>query len=376
MFAFVAMLCFNACVEDEDPTFVVQEDQIEGPLIVTANSTVTLDKDREGETVFTLVWANASYNVNTPVTYNIEAGLGGTNFEVTLEEPIVAETSDPFYSWTIKEINDLAIALGVPADTEGSIDFRIISTLGTNGGAAITSNSISVTATPYSVLVVEPGIKNLFLVGNGTAANWENNNNNQPVFRDAENTDIFSFTGKFGGSGDLFKFLEQKGAWAPQFGGEAGSLIARPTEDDPDPSPIELPNGTTESYYKIDVNLADLTYTITDFDASSQPTYTTIGIIGDSTNPSDEDNDGTPDGWQTDMDMTQSTYDPHVWYIEDLVLVNGGAKFRAENDWSVNWGGDFFPSTINGSGNDIPITGGTYDVWFNDLTGSFIFLPK
>lgn len=361
LFTFVAALCFNACVEDEDPTFVIQEAQSEGPLIVTANSTVNLIKDLAEEQAFTLVWEDAGYNINTPITYAIEAGLGGTNFETTLDDPVIATTSDRFYNWTIEELNNLAIELGIEPDTEGAIDLRVISSIGSNGGNSITSNVTSLTVTPYPTILPQ---KNLFLVGNATAAGWENNNNNPPLVRDPNNQNVYKFTGKFLGGGDIaFKFLEVLGQWQPQWGLSGGSLTSSVIlGSDPDTFSV-----AAEGYYTIDVNIEDLTHTINTFDAGSATDYTAqgIGIIGDS----------TPGGWDNDTDLTQSTFDSHLWYINGIVLTNGEAKFRANNAWDVNWGSD---TALTGYGTmggaNIPVAAGTYNVWFNDIDGSYVFI--
>ncbi|WP_438424343.1 SusF/SusE family outer membrane protein [Aquimarina macrocephali] len=361
LFACIAALCFNACVEDEEPTFVIQESQTEGPLIVTANSTVGLVKDLADQRAFTLVWEDAGYNINTPITYTIEAGLGGTNFETTLDPAVIATTSDRFYNWTIGELNNLAIGLGIEPDNEGAIDLRVISSIGTNGGSSIKSNATSLTVTPYATVLPQ---KDLFLVGSATAPGWENNNNNPPLVRDPSNQNVFKFTGRFLGGGDIaFKFLEVLGEWQPQWGLSGGSLASSATlGSDPDTFSV-----AAEGYYTLDVNIQDLTYTVNAFDASGATDYTAqgIGIIGDS----------TPGGWDNDTDLTQSAFDPHLWYINGIVLTNGEGKFRANNAWDVNWGAD---TAITGYGTaggpNIPVAAGTYNVWFNDLDGSYVFI--
>ena len=73
--------------------------------------------------------------------------------------------------------------------------------------------------------------------------------------------------------------------------------------------------------------------------------------------------------------MTQSEFNPHIWYMEDVVLSDGPLKFRANLAWDVNWGGATFPSG-EATGDDIQATAGTYDVWFNTLDGRYIFIPQ
>lgn len=91
--------------------------------------------------------------------------------------------------------------------------------------------------------------------------------------------------------------------------------------------------------------------------------YSTVGIIGDA----------TPGGWDNDTDLTPDPLDPAVWRLR-VTLTTGEAKFRAENDWAVNWGAGDFPSGIaTENGANIPIPAGEYKVTFNSTTGVYTF---
>ena len=91
--------------------------------------------------------------------------------------------------------------------------------------------------------------------------------------------------------------------------------------------------------------------------------FNTIGIIGDA----------TPGGWDEDTDMERSPTDSAVWTLR-LIMTDGEAKFRAENDWAVNWGAGDFPSgTATQDGANIPIPAGEYNITFNTITGEYSF---
>lgn len=94
--------------------------------------------------------------------------------------------------------------------------------------------------------------------------------------------------------------------------------------------------------------------------------YQTVGIIGDA----------TPGGWDndTDMELNPLTGDSSDWYLR-VVLTDGEAKFRADNDWPVNWGAGDFPSGIAlRDGANIPVTAGEYKIYFNTFTGQYGFV--
>ena len=95
-------------------------------------------------------------------------------------------------------------------------------------------------------------------------------------------------------------------------------------------------------YYKMNVDLTALTYTLMNTD---------WGLIGSA----------TPGGWDSDQDMT---YDPvnYVWTIT-LDLIAGEAKFRANDDWALNYGDDNANLKLNEGGANIAIAAdGNYTI--------------
>ena len=94
---------------------------------------------------------------------------------------------------------------------------------------------------------------------------------------------------------------------------------------------------------------------------SAVNTYPSIGIVGDATS-----------GWETDIAM--NTTDGITYKITAYTFKNGGAKFRQDNTWTINWGSNTFPSgTGTQNGVNIPVIAGTYNVTFNRLTGDYAF---
>jgi hypothetical protein len=92
--------------------------------------------------------------------------------------------------------------------------------------------------------------------------------------------------------------------------------------------------------------------------------FNSVSIIGDA----------TPGGWGSDTNMTRNSSNPSLWEITGLVLTAGEAKFRANGNWTVNWGATGFPAgTGTQDGPNIPITAGTYKVTINVTTGAYTF---
>ena len=72
---------------------------------------------------------------------------------------------------------------------------------------------------------------------------------------------------------------------------------------------------------------------------------------------------------------------PHNWHTVFTLGSATDLKFRANHDWSVNWGdgGDINKKEYGkGSilGGNINCPAGTYDVFFNDITGEYLFVVK
>ena len=100
-------------------------------------------------------------------------------------------------------------------------------------------------------------------------------------------------------------------------------------------------------YYKVDVDLSAKTYTLIPI--------TTIGIIGSA----------SPNGWDSDVDMTYVPYNAETkelgyWEAKDITLASGEIKFRANDDWAINWGGD--TNALTQGGDNISVEAGTYDI--------------
>ena len=106
----------------------------------------------------------------------------------------------------------------------------------------------------------------------------------------------------------------------------------------------------TEGYYKVDVDLSTKKYTLTPI--------TTIGIIGDA----------TVNGWSGDdinmnyVPYNKETKEGRYWEVKDITLKTGVIKFRANDGWDINWGGELDNLTSKGNPANIAVEEGTYDI--------------
>lgn len=92
-------------------------------------------------------------------------------------------------------------------------------------------------------------------------------------------------------------------------------------------------------YLKVDVAAGSVTATQT----------TTWGIIGPA----------QAGDWNTDTDMTWNA-EKGCWFVADIALAAGEMKFRANDGWDINVGGELGNLVENGA--NITVEAGTYDV--------------
>ena len=100
-------------------------------------------------------------------------------------------------------------------------------------------------------------------------------------------------------------------------------------------------NMATAGFYCLKVDVASGSVTATQ--------TTTWGIIGPA----------QAGGWDNDTDMTWNA-DKGCWYIANVALTAGEMKFRANDGWDINVGGEF-GNLVEGGAN-IAVEAGTYDI--------------
>ncbi|MCY2686863.1 SusF/SusE family outer membrane protein [Salinimicrobium sp. TH3] len=375
LLAFVALIGFNACTSDDDVVFIAQPDP-EGIAFVNSFSPeYILTSSTAENTVERFVWNEIDLDVPTNINYDV---LVSTSEDMT-DPALLGSTAGTNLAVKVKQLMNFAteeVGLDNDPETEapntGTMYVQVVATAGT-GGEMVHASEVKAlnVVIPETAGEEEEVFLNFFLVGDATAAGWNPDNNNTPLFRDAENENIFYFTGRFDGSGDKegFKLIEILGQWQPQWGLDNGNLSnSIILGGDPSAFPVDA-----DAYYSLTMNVDEMTYSFEPYDESGAATYDMIGLVGE----------GTTVGWPSDDNptpdilLTKSTFDPHIWYAQDVELSEAGIKFRANQDWAVNWGGgENFPSG-QATGDDIIVSkAGIYNVWFNDITGRYIFIEQ
>jgi len=190
--------------------------------------------------------------------------------------------------------------------------------------------------------------ESIAVIGSATAGGWDNET---PLTKDAGNPDLWKGVVTLV-EGEL-KFRANNG-WAVNWGG-TDFPVGVGVFNSPDNIPV-LADQAGE--YQVSFNTKTLEYSFLLIG-----NYETIGIIGDA----------TPGGWDAETKMTQDANDKSVWRLR-VDLLDGEAKFRADNDWAINWGSGDFPSGVGEQdGANIPVVAGDYKITFNSTTGEYVF---
>ncbi|GGF65892.1 SusE domain-containing protein [Wenyingzhuangia marina] len=324
--ALIILVGLSSCTDDSD---IIIENNATGPVLLNPNSGSNLKLKIENETsvATTLVWEESDYGQNVSVSYKIELALSGTDFAT----PIAAgQTNQNYYSLTVAELNTFALAAGLLPFTEGDLDLRILSTIGSQASAKQVSEITTLTITPYTAQLPSLAVP-------GNHQGWA------PASAPLLSASAFGETDYEGYvwlNGE-FKFIapDAQGnyAWGNIDYGDDGTFSGVLIADD------ESNINASPGYYFVEVDTEALTYAITKYD---------WGLIGSA----------TPDGWDADQDMTYDAVND-VWTIT-LDLISGEIKFRANDAWDWNYGDAGTDGILDlNDGTNIPIAeAGNYTI--------------
>lgn len=349
------MLLFNAC-DDNSELFTISTPT--APVLASVGFTeLRLDAVNTNNPAITLNWQEADYGQQASINYAVQ--FSSDNAFTT---PVTAATTtgQTTITLSVSEVNANAGSAGLNPFELKALYIRIVSTIGSKNSEAAASNAIQINVYPY----FNYAFNDYYLVGDATAPGWNNNSNNPPLYRDATDSNVFFYTGRFSGGGH-FKLLENKGQWHPQYGTDDAVNIWNTTLTNSNPEPERFPygggNGIPEGFYTFQINFSTNKFTFTPFNATGITSPASLRIEGSST---------------VNVAMTPLAFDGHQWYASNVRLTPGSVEFVTGT--GTKWGSSTaFSGVATSGGGTIPvIVEDDYDVWFNDLTGRYILIPR
>jgi len=332
---FAGLMVFASC--DKGDLGPVMNSETGSPAITAPESgaSYTLQEDAKDDTLVTFEWSNPDYGFSAAPDIKIEMDNAGNNFANPKE---FATTTGTSYSLTVGDMNSTMLGLGFTPLQEASLEFRVTATIADTSTEKI-SEPITVNITPYSTCEHCPEI---YVPGSyqgasgydtaGGDPNWDPAD--APALTTVDLTDNYEGYVYMDGTNNLFKYTAKR-SWDLNWGtpDNSGTLEEGGIGND-----ISAPE---PGYYKMNVNINNLSYELL---------KTEWGLIGDATG-----------SWDNDQDMT---YDPtnKVWTIT-LDLSAGKIKFRANDDWALNYGDNGGDGTLERDGSNIAIdTAGNYTI--------------
>lgn len=317
----------TACEDDNTP--MILEDLVSPSFEgFTAGGSYVLLKPEADNVFETISWSAANYGMPTGTTYNLQMDVAGNDFAGAVN---VVSTPATETEILVSEINTQLIALELPVEVAADVELRLMAVIPESDMDTLYSEVVPLTITPYEAK--DP----LFVVGgfqgwnNGTALSM---NRGLPGLQ-------YELFANISPNEWGFKFLGILGSWDVQYGddgnnasGTSGILTMSDAQN--------MLNGgggnnALDGYYWIQADLKKMTWKCTEV---------TFGLIGSS----------TPGEWGSDTDMT---YNPTTEQWELTVdLIDGEIKFRANDDWALNFGDSDMDGNLEASGNNIPVTTG------------------
>ena len=295
-----------------------------------------LNEENQDDLLTTFKWSAADFGFPSATTYVLQMDKAGNNFASAMDVVLTTETEAEL---SVGEMNTKMLTLGLAHSVSTDVEARIYATINEQIDT-LYSETITMSITPYEVVIVYP---NLYVPGSyqaasGYTADWSPDVAPELFSIKADNR--YEGYVNIGIEGAMFKFTEEPN-WNVNYGddGNDGTLESAGAD-------IAAP---AAGYYKMNVNLNNMTYSITKTD---------WGLIGDA----------TPDGWDADQNMTYDA-DAKVWTVT-LDLTVGEMKFRANDAWDLDYGDNDANLTLEQGGDNIAISqAGNYTVTL-DLSGA------
>lgn len=313
-------------------------------------------------TAVTFNWNASPYGNNT-INYALQVDKEGANFS----QPQVFKYGNAIKSsFTVSELNSIAITAGVIGGSTKNVEFRIVSYSGTTyTNPLVYSNTVKLNITTFT-----PVPPTLFIVGDATPGGWSN-----PVptpsqqftrLSDVSYSIVINLT-----AGKSYLLLPENGSWDHKYGGSSatgGQLLADgavPGSNTPAPA--------TSGTYQIVVNFQTGTYTVTPFTATIPANLYIVG-------------DATVGGWSNPVPVPSQQFtriDAVSFGI--VVKLTAGKSYLflpVNGDWSHKYGGSsatggtlLADGAVPGSNTPAPATTGNYQIIVNFQAMTYTVTP-
>ncbi len=331
-----------SCKKDEVRAVYTKGDS---SSLSSSTNSVVLDSTNNSAEAVNFTWSASQNGYDADVTYTLQFDASADDSfknATNVSVPVNALSK----AFTVQDFNVLAYQnLALPANVSSSVFVRIKADVYQNGlttgpSAIPTSFSavINMMVTPYQIIIIYP---TLWVPGDYQG--WAPES--APTIASVKSNNVYEGYVYYQPGGTFqFKLTDH-----PDWGHNAYGWLSSSTSG-------LTTSGTMSATASGNLFVPATGYYLVKADLNPTPaawsvTSTTWSIIGDA----------TPGGWNADTEMT---FDPvaGTWSVT-ADLVSGNFKFRANDDWALNFGYDNGTLSYNGSNIPLPATGpGNYTI--------------
>jgi hypothetical protein len=330
-------------------------------VVPASTSPIVLQVSNASTNAISFNWNASNFGSNT-IKYALQIDTAGGTFANAQTKQLGSSYTTSF---TVSELNTIAIAAGVIGGTTKNVLFRVVSYLGNSTSPLVISTPVSIPVTTFT-----PIPATLYIVGDATPGGWSN-----PVPLPSQQFSrlnavsyglVINLT-----AGKSYLFLPLNGDWGHKYGGASatgGTLLA----DNAVPG-SNTPAPATTGLYQIVVNFQTNTYTVTPF-ATTIPAN--LYIVGDA----------TANGWNNPVDTPAHKFtriDAVTFGIVINLTAGKGYLFLPVNgSWVNKYGGSsatggtlLADGAVPNSNTPSPATTGNYQILVNFQTGTYTVTP-
>lgn len=374
---------FTACEDDRDsnPTLVQ-------PTTFTLNNPVNTLVDLAASVGIPFAWSQPDYG-GWPAAVEYQLEVSPTNtWNVSTDQAAADESGETvadyaiipsIYSACNGDMSAVELAKALVSICKWGEDevpekqtVYVRARATTPGTQTVYSNVVSLEVNPYYIELADAPIELWYLVGEGIgSADWDNGEGSVatggliPMYPIAGNEydkrtgqGEIEYVGYFM-AGKGFKIIMTPGNWDNQWGMGDGAFV----KNDGGSGNLTV---DADGYYRIRLNTASDELVIEPYDGA-------VGVYAMIAMP------GGYQEWNTGenvMNPMSTSVENHDWYLMSVTYEDTELKFAADNSWDVNWGASDFPYGVGANnGPNIPVAAGTYNVFFNDILGTYNFVP-
>jgi hypothetical protein len=302
------------------------------PTLAASQTTLALTATAAADTVEVFTWSQAQYGFSAAVRYSLQIAKGGTQFAAPKE---ISMGSGTVQKNAGADLNQMAILLGLAPGSAGQLEVRVKSSI-SDSIPAIYSNVVAVSVTPYLVVINYPS----FYVP-GDYQGWDPATAPK-ISSKADNGVYEGYVYMTPSSTKQFKYTSAAD-WNHIIYGWASSTTSGNNVTgtmNTTGGNLFVPNA---GYYLLKANKNTNTWS---------GTLTTWGLIGDAVPVT---------GWNSDLNMVFDAANK-VWTVTTNLGV-GAIKFRANSDWTLNFGDTGADQVMEYDGANINVTvAGNYTI--------------